>query len=137
MTERRKGSFSFYLQIVILLAVLLVISTVLVRVFAAAQMLRRETEARNDAAEICRSAAEAFSSCGTADGTIRLMGGSGGDTLRLDRSLQAAQDGCYTLTVTVTAQPRGAGELARAALCVTDAGGAALAQLDTEKYLPQ
>ncbi len=141
--QREKNGFSFYLQILILLAVFLAVSMVLVQVFGAARAMSRRARDVTAGTSLCRSAAEAFAAGGTAEGTAALLGGTAEDGTVLCR-YDADQNtlgpdesgGVYFVTVTVTQKTEKAGTMAAAQIEARTADGTLAASLDTEVYLP-
>ncbi len=143
MNEQRvKSSFSFYLQILILLAVFLSVGVVLVQVFAAARGMSRAARAETDGTTLCRSAAEAFGASGTAEATAALLGGTAdGETVTCyyDAAIRAAAPDSawtYRVTVNVSEEETAAGTIAAAHIEAYAADGTVCASLDTETYLP-
>ena len=141
--QRSKSSLSFYLQILVLLAVFLAVSMVLIQVFAAARRMSRAARSETEGVTLCRSAAEAFAAGGDTAGTAALLGAAQqGDTLTVYYDerlapLPAASGGwAYCLTLTAAEQAQTAGTLRSAHITVCSAAGAQCAALDTEAYRP-
>lgn len=72
-------------------------------IFAGAHRISRETRQLDDAVILVRNGAETLKAAGgNMEATARTMGGSlenGCITVRYDRQLQPAEDGCYILTI--------------------------------------
>lgn len=121
-------------QLICFAAILLLISTVLVQVYAGAVRVSQETKDLNAAVQLCRNAAEAFYAADDLDGAVELLGGeTGAREMHFDAELTPAEDGRYMLTLAEVCTPTQAGEMEQCTVQVY-AEGTLLYELTPERY---
>ena len=121
-------------QLICFAAILLLISTVLVQVYAGAVRVSRETADLNTAVQLCRNASEAFYASDDLDGAVELLGGAAGAReLRFDAQLTPTEDGRYVLTLVETRTATQAGAMEQCTVQVY-AEGTLLYELTPERY---
>lgn len=133
----RTGRFG--VQLLLLVLVFLVSAAILLCVFSGAWSMSRKAADMNNAVQLCRNAAEAFSSDGSVSAAAEAMGGTGTETvLYFDEKLSAvSQDkAVYRLELSCRDTPTQAGVLSDGSFCVYR-GDNCLYTLDEQVYLPQ
>lgn len=137
----KKGAFSFYVEAVLLVLVLLVCASILVEVLGAARGMSRSAQQLSGAVRIAQNAAEQLAaSDGTADfaallgaqqapdGALVAVYDAGGQPLTQE------EEAAFTLRCECSETPAGPGTMLRVRFTVT-AGQAVVYELDSQKYL--
>ncbi len=104
--ERQRFSESWAVQSVLLMcfvALLLLISGVLMQVYAGVARISQEAKDLNNAVQLCRTAQEVYYGTESLDEAVQTLGGETGErTLAFDEKLHCVEQGDYLMTFTET-----------------------------------
>lgn len=139
----RHRNLAFYVETLTLTLFVLVVLTLLVQLFGAAQRLGRQARRQTDAALILQNVTADFhaGAGGWADALAAAAAGQA-DTVTCyyaadGTQQEAAAPDAYAVTVDLRPEPRPAGTMVQADVTVTAPDGTEVAALSTARYLPR